>query len=203
MRASAIALLAIAGVLQLSTGCKKETLDKAVFKKAIDSYYSARKDCVWSATVKFPAQADTSNDEQTKGFDALTDAGLLTRHAAEKSRFLIGSKQVNNYDLSDQGRTAWTPDETQPGYGNFCIGHFEVTTVDDFTPNDVNDPTQYTVHYHHALTGVPPWAATPEMKTAFPKIAADMSGQRTATASVSKSSNGWEVVNVHASAPGF
>jgi len=77
---------------------------------------------LWGTAIKFPVQADTSNDEQTKGFDALTDAGLLTRTPGEKSRFLIGSKQVNNYDLSDKGRSDWTPDQTQPGYGNFCFG---------------------------------------------------------------------------------
>ncbi len=57
---------------------------------------------------------DTNNDLQTKGFDALTDAGLLTRTSQEKKRFLIGSKQVNDYDVSDKGRTQWTVDQSQP-----------------------------------------------------------------------------------------
>ena len=35
---------------------------------------------------------------------------------------IIASKQVNNYDLSDAGRSTWTPDPAQPGYGNFCYG---------------------------------------------------------------------------------
>ena len=119
MRGKEMAVLAMTGFVILSVGCKKNAVDKSAFKSAINNYYSSRQDCLWSSTVKFPAQVDTSNDEQTRGLDALTDAGLLTRMAAEKKRFLIGSKQVTNYDLSDKGRSTWTPDQTQPGYGNF------------------------------------------------------------------------------------
>ena len=108
-------------------GCKKTAVNSMAFESALNSYYVGRQDCLWPAPIKFPAQADTSNDEQTKGYDALTDAGLLTRKAEEKKRFLIGSKAVNDYDLSDQGRSVWTADTTQPGYGNFCFGHPEVT----------------------------------------------------------------------------
>ena len=131
----------------VAAGCKKNEVDKSAFKSALNTYYGTRQDCLWSAPVKFPAQADTSNDEQTKSYDALTDAGLLTRRAAEKKRFLIGSKQVNNYDLSDQGRSSWTADSSQPGYGNFCYGHPEVTAIDGFTPTD-NTETRYNVTYH-------------------------------------------------------
>ena len=147
--------------------------------------------------MKFPAQADTSNDEETKSFDALTDAGLLTRAAAEKKRFLIGSKQVNNYDLSDKGRGSWTADETQPGYGNFCFGHSEVTSIDSYTPSDNAEASQYNVTFHHAVTGVPDWANSTEMKTAFPKLQADTSGQAVSTATLVKSEKGWLVQGVH------
>jgi hypothetical protein len=197
MQTKRIMGLAMCGAMLIAAGCRKtNTVDKSAFKSAINDYYSARPECVWSDSVKFPAQADTLNDDQTKGFDALTDAGLLTRASAEKKRFLIGSKQVNNYDLSDKGRSTWTADQTQPGYGNFCIGHREVTTVDNFTPADNPDATQYTVIYHYDVAGVPDWAKSTEMQTAFPKIAADTSAQRAATANVVKSTNGWQVGSV-------
>ena len=147
MRTTRIFLLVMAWVLVFAVGCKKNAVDKMAFKSALNSYYSGRQNCLWAAPVKFPAQADTSNDEQTKGYDALTDAGLLTRKAEEKKRFLIGSKQVNDYDLSDKGRSSWTPDTTQPGYGNFCYGHPEVTSIDGFTPAD-DTGTRYSVTYH-------------------------------------------------------
>jgi hypothetical protein len=185
-------LIALAGVI---AGCHTNAVDKEAFKSAINSYYSGRQDCVWSTPVKFPAQADTSNDEQTKGYDALTDAGLLTRKTAEKSRFLIGSKQVNDYDLSDKGRSAWAADQSQPGYGNFCFGHLEVSSIDNYTPADP-DAVRYSVSYHVGLGSVPDWANSQEMKTAFPKIVSDNSSQSMATANLVKSENGWQVENV-------
>ena len=96
MRVRSTRFAALGGAILLVAGCHTNTVDKEAFKSAINDYYSGKQECVWSAPVKLPAQADTSNDEQTKGFDALTDAGLLTRKTAEKGRFLIGSKQVND-----------------------------------------------------------------------------------------------------------
>jgi hypothetical protein len=182
-------------VLLVTAGCKQNTVDKGAFKSTLNDYYRVKQECLWSSSIKFPAQADTSNDEQTKGFDALTDAGILTRTSAEKKRFLIGSKQVNDYDLSDKGRSTWTPDSAQPGYGNFCFGHPEVTSIDSFTLPDTS-ATQYTVSYHYAVNAVPDWANSAEMKTAFPRLAADTSGQQTGTATLIKSDNGWQVSNV-------
>ena len=83
-------VFALTAMVMLGAGCKKNTVDKGAFKSALNNYLSSKQECVWSAPVKFPAQADASNDEQTKGFDALTDAGLLTRKAVEKKRFLVG-----------------------------------------------------------------------------------------------------------------
>lgn len=200
MRTKQVLGLTVCGAVLMVGGCRKTNIiDKEAFKSAINDYYNTRQECVWPDAVKFPVQADTSNDQQTKGFDALTDAGLLVRSSAEKKRFLIGSKQVNNYDLSDKGRSTWTPDQTQPGYGNFCFGHRTVTTVDSYTPADNPDATQYTVAYHDDVAGVPGWANSTEMKTAFPKVAADTSGQQTATATLVKSTNGWQVSSVQPS----
>lgn len=196
MRMNKIVIVGIAGVMAFGVGCRKNAVDKGAFKTAINDYYSAHPVCVWSTPQKFPAQADTSNEDQTKGFDALTDAGMLTRTAAEKKRFLVGSKQVNDYDLSDKGRSTWTADQTQPGYGNFCYGHREVTSIDSYSPSDNNDATQYSVAYHDGVSHPADWANTAEMKAAFPKIATATSGQETATATLVKSSNGWQVSNL-------
>jgi len=190
-----IVVLATAGIVALGVGCHSNAVDPGAFKSALNSYYSAAPVCVWSSPVKFPAQADASNEEQTKGFDALTDAGMLTRTPAEKKRFLIGSKQVNDYDLSDKGRSTWTADQTQPGYGNFCFGHAQVISVDSYSPADP-DAVQYTVNYRYGLTNLPEWANTTEMKTAYPKIVRESSGAEAGTATLIKSSNGWQVSNV-------
>lgn len=198
MRTSRIAVWLAAGVVAAGIGCKKNAVDTGAFKSAIDNYLSSQKECLWSAPIKFPAQAATSDDEQTKGFDALTDAGLLTRKAVEKKRFLIGSKQENDYDLSDQGRSQWTADASQPGYGNFCYGHAEVKAIDGYTPA-TDDATQYAVNYHYGISSLPGWANSAEMQTAFPKLNA-VSTPQPGTATLVKSNNGWLVQNAQPAA---
>jgi hypothetical protein len=193
MRERIALALVFAGLFACATGCKKQ-VDQAEFKSAINKSFAGRHECVWPEPIKLPAQADTSKDEKTRDYEALTDAGLLIRGSAEKKRFLVGSKQISNYDLSDKGRPAWTPDPNEPGYGNFCFGHFNVTAIDKATPNDPSNPTQYTVNYHYEVEGIPAWASTPESMRAFPKIAADTSIQ-SATATLVKGTNGgWAVV---------
>ncbi|KAA6456064.1 hypothetical protein DYQ86_26370 [Acidobacteria bacterium AB60] len=174
------------------SGCKKKNeVDPGAFKAALNNYLGAKRTCLWDAPIKFPVQADTKDDEQTKQFDALTDAGMLNRKPEEKKRFLVGSKQVNDYDLSDQGRSQWTADAGQPGYGNFCYGHAEVTSIDGYTPAS-DDATQYTVSYHYATNNLPGWANSAEMKTAFPRLN-DVSAPQQGTANLVKSSDGWVV----------
>jgi hypothetical protein len=202
MRIGKLAVLMMVGVIGFGAGCRTNQVDKGAFKAALDSYYSGKPDCLWSTPIKFPAQADASNEDQTKGFDALTDAGMLTRTPVEKKRFLIGSKQANDYDLSDKGRSTWTADPNQPGYGNFCFGHFQVNSVDGYTPIANSNGTQYSVAYHYSVTGMPDWANSAEIKTAFPKIASDASGQETATATLVKSGDGWQVQSVQPVTPG-
>ena len=81
-----VALCGMLGTIVLAAGCHSKVVDKAEFKSALNNYYSSRQVCLWPEPAKFPAQADTNNEDQTKGFDALTDAGLLTRTPAEKKR---------------------------------------------------------------------------------------------------------------------
>lgn len=200
MRATRLLLLVIAWVLVFSAGCQKNAVDEMAFRSALNSYYAGQQQCLWTAPVKFPTQADTSKDEDTKTYDALTDAGLLTRKPEEKKRFLIGSKPVNDYDIADQGRSFWTPDPSQPGYGNFCYGHPEVSAIDSSTPA-TGDGTRYNVTYHYSVAHPPAWANSAEIKTAYPKLAAETSGQQIATATLAKSENGWQVQNVQAAPP--
>ena len=202
MRSQRVVGVAICVVMLAAGGCRKtNSVDKSAFKSALDDYYQARQECVWESPVKFPAQADTSKENQTKGFDALTDAGLLARTSAEKKRFLVGSKQVNDYDVSDKGRSTWTADQTQPGYGNFCYGHRSVTSIDSYTPS-TQDANSYSVTYHSKVADVPDWAKSTEMQTAFPKIAEDTSGNQTAMANLTKTTNGWQVGSVQSTGGG-
>lgn len=184
----------LCAVMLLAIGCSKKDTTKNDLKTAIDSYYKVHPVCLWPAPKKFPVQAATADESKTQGFDALTDAGLLTRSTAEKERFLIGSKQVNNYDVSEKGRSVWEQDATQPGYGNFCYGHPQVSTIDNFSTS-VNASGVKTAHvtYHVTINDAPDWAKSAEMKTAFPDVSEALAGTEPAQASLVFSGGHWHV----------
>ncbi len=187
--------LALLGGLVVLAGCEnKKAATKDNFSKAIGNYYNAHPECVWSSPVKFPVEADPGKANESTGYDALTDAGLLTRTTAQKKQFIFGSKQVNDYDLSSKGRSIWTPDQSQPGYGNFCFGHRAVTTVDNFTSSkDSNGAEVANVDYHYTVSGIADWAQSTEMKTAFPTIQADIAGGKVDKATLIATDDGWQV----------
>jgi hypothetical protein len=194
--------LALCGVaILLAIGCNKKADNTSNFTNAIDSYYSAHPACLWPDPVKFPVQADTSDASKTSGYDALVDQGLLVRTTAEKKRLIISSKQVNNYDLSDNGRSAWTADVNQPGFGNFCYGHRKVSSIDSSTPTTSAAGATTQVTYHYTLPDAPSWASAAETQTAYPQLHADLAGPQTGHATLTNTNNGWQV-SAHTSTSG-
>jgi hypothetical protein len=184
--------------LLLATGCNKKAGNTLNYTNAINAYYSAHPVCLWSEPVKFPVQADTSDASKTSRYDALVDQGLLARTTAEKKIMIIASKQVSNYDLSDRGRSAWTADVQEPGYGNFCYGHRKVSSIDDATPTTSETGANTQVNYHYTIYDVPSWATAPETQNAYPQIRAGLEGPQSGQATLTNTSNGWQV----SSAPG-
>lgn len=183
--------LAIALVFMV--GCKKTADNSSNYKTAINNYLAANPACVWPDAKKFPAQVTTSDTDKTSGYDALFDQGLLTRTTGEKKVMIIASKQVTNYDLSDKGRSAWTADTTQPGFGNFCYGHRTVQSIDSSTPNNGQPGATTQVTYHWSFTGAPDWAKAAETQNAFPQVRANLAGGGTGTATLVDTNNGWQV----------
>jgi hypothetical protein len=192
---TAISSSMLCASLLIASGCNNKPANtNASYQTAINDYYKAHPACIWPQPKKFPVQEATSDDAKTQGYDALTDAGLLTRTTGEKKVMIVASKQVNNYDISDKGRSAWTADPTQPGYGNFCYGHRDVTSIDNVTPgadNSGNKTAQVT--YHYKIGDAAPWASTPEMKTAFPDLAAALSGPQSDNAQLVMTGDHWQL----------
>jgi hypothetical protein len=186
----------LCGAVILNAGCNKTDNSKANYESAINNYYKAHPACLWPEAQKFPLQAATSDESKTEGYDALTDAGLLTRSTAEKKVFIVASKQVNNYDVSDKGRAVWTQDPSQPGYGNFCYGHRVVTSIDSFAATNAPSPGQNAVlvNYHYKMADLAPWANSQEMQTAFPSLNTATSGPQPAQATLALSGDSWQVV---------
>jgi hypothetical protein len=185
------ATLCFAASLLLVAGCKKTADNTSNYKSTLDNYYSANNSCLWSTSQKFPTQVGASDDSKNAPFAALVDQGLLARTTSEK-KIIIISKQEVNYDLTDKGRSAWTADTTQPGYGNFCYGHRTVTSIDSSTPNNGEPGATTVVTYHYGFTGAPDWAKAPETQNAFPHLQADLAGG-TASATLVDTNNGWQV----------
>jgi hypothetical protein len=190
-------LVAIGGIVLITGGCSKTDDSKRNYETALDDYYKAHPLCLWSEPKKFPVQAATSDESKTQGYDALTDAGLLTRSTAEKKVFIIGSKQVNNYDISpDKGRQSWTVDPSQPGYGNFCYGHGVVTSVDNasLSTNSAGLKTAQ-VNYHYKIEDAPAWADSQEIKTAFPSVGSVSAGSQASVGTLVMNGTNWQVTH--------
>jgi len=197
-RIKTAALLCAVAMVGLA-GCKKTADNTLNYKSALNTYYAAHPVCLWSETKKFPLQSDTSDTAKTTPYDALVDQGLLVRTTAQKKEMIILSKQVTNYDLSDQGRSAWTADVNQPGFGNFCYGHFSASTIDSATPTSDQPGATTQVAYHYGLSGAPGWATAPETQTAYPAIRANLTPSITGSATLSNTSNGWVVTSASGS----
>lgn len=189
----AVALILI-GLFAGSAGCRQK-VDRAAFISAINKSFAGRHECIWPEAIKLPAEVDPTKDARVAGFDALADAGLLIRELVVKKPMPVGSEPKKKYNLSDKGHALWTPEPNQPGYGNFCFGHFNVTAIDKATPNDSSNPTQYTVTYSYEVEDIPGWMRTPESMRAFRKIAADTSIQSATATLVKGAGGGWEVIS--------
>ncbi|KAA6462141.1 hypothetical protein DYQ86_11030 [Acidobacteria bacterium AB60] len=172
-------------------GCGK-AVDKGPLLAALNKAYDGRHVCVWPDATKLPATIDPTKDDKIRGYEALTDAGLLTRVYQEKKE-ASGFIKVNKYDLTDKGHAAWVADPKQEGWGNFCFGHFNVTAIDKATPDDSSNPTRYTVNYSYEVEGIPGWARTPESMRAFRGVAADTSIQSATATLVKDEAGGWRV----------
>jgi hypothetical protein len=176
-------------------GCNRKIDNTMNFTNAINSYYSAHPACLWSDPMKFPVQANTSDTSKTSGYDALVDQGLLVRTTAEKRVMIVASKQVNNYDLSDKGRSGWTADANQPGFGNFCYGHRKVSSIDSSTPTTSAVGATTQVAYHYTFVDVASWANAAETQTAYPQLHSELAGPVTANATLTNTSNGWQLTS--------
>jgi hypothetical protein len=175
-----------------TTGCNNGTNNDLNYRTAINDHFKAFPSCIWSQSKKFPVQAATSDDAKTEGYDALTQEGLLTRTTAEK-KIIIISKQVNNYDLSDKGRSSWTADSSQPGYGNFCYGNREVTSIENSTLGTNGQGAKTVdVAYQYKIANVPTWATSQEMATAYPSMAAALGANPSDRATLVMTGDHWE-----------
>ncbi|MFZ0304155.1 MAG: hypothetical protein WAL75_15800 [Terracidiphilus sp.] len=186
MRVNAIAAFTLAAAV-VAAGCHSGTLDPSEFRYALDDYYRTQPHCLWSSPVNFPTEADSGNPVQARQLKVLTDAGVLERRTGAR-----GGATVTEYSLSALGKTQWSADAKEPGWGNFCFARAQITSIDS-----INPPTPasvaYTIAYHYGAD-VPGWVKSSAVQAAFPNIAAEASGAATAT--LARVGTEWQVQNV-------
>jgi hypothetical protein len=190
----------IAGLIAVATltaACNKKAATQPNYADTINAYYQAHPACLFASAKQFPVQS-APGDAKTEGYDALVDAGLLTRATSEK-KIIIISKRENNYDISANGRGAWTADPNQPGFGNFCYGHRSVSSIDSASPNNGEPGATAMVNYHYTITGLPSWASSQETQTAFPQVVAG-STPTAGSATLTDTTSGWQVTSVSGTA---
>lgn len=190
---SSVTAAALVLALSIGAGCNKHVDNTTQYIDAINTYHAAHPVCLWKTSIKFPVQVATSDATKTPGYDALVDQGLLARTTAEKTVMIVASKQVNNYDLSDKGRTAWVADPDQPGFGNFCYGHRKVSSIDSATPTNNERGSTTEVNYHYTIADTPAWATAQETQTAYPEIRQHLNGTHTAAAVLIETNEGWKM----------
>jgi hypothetical protein len=181
----------------LLAGCKppappsSESVDYA---SGLNRYYQGRPMCLWPDSVRFPVSGVSHDEIDERGFDALTDAGLLVRTAASRGA-PAGSA---TFDLSPEGRSALNPDVLNPGAGNFCYGRRKVVSVDSARKHS---PTTEVVDFRYAIEQPTAWAREDTIQTAFPQVVSELASPHQAEVTLLNTTDGWEVYGTPTAIP--
>lgn len=202
-------VLAPAAAALLLAGCGSSTsASKANFAKAINT--ALANGCItvnpqqggtMTATNAFPlsaafaqpslmmsaAYAKAMNQRMFAPLHALVKAGILTEKDAQV-RFENKMAPGRVYSLTSIGKQAR---QSQTGT-LLCAGHYKVVEVVDYTvPSSGLGETISEVTYTYSPTGVPAWATSEAVKTAFPYFTKRLAPNQKGRATVVLKNNGW------------
>jgi hypothetical protein len=172
---------AAAGLAVFMAGCSSDLKPtNAAIEKGLNDYFETHAECLFPAGRRFPYEVSPGTNEKAdkKLMDAMKGAGLLT----ELDDF---ETHVARYSLTVVGQRA-AP--------RFCYGYKQVSSVDGFTaPVKQGNELNTTASFHTTMRDVPVWVKTDEMKAAFPKMAADISGPQPGQMVLATAGAGWQV----------
>ena len=172
------ALILLPLTLLLAACNTKTKPTDANYLATVNAYFPDHPDCLLDGTVTFPYE--TSNPETTRQMDALVTAQIaaVSREPAIK---------VSRYTLTPTGTRAGT---------HLCYGHREATAIVSSTPPALaNGFTETDIVYRYKIEDLPIWAKTPEVLAAYPKMAAEASGNAIAKITLALTGVGWSVPN--------
>jgi len=172
-------VIAVVGIAVLLAGCNSKTKPTPEnYLATINAYLPDHADCLLDGSIRFPYE--TTDPAETKRFDTLVKAQVLdvTREPAI---------HISRYTLTPTGIKARS---------NLCFGYRNATEIVSSTPPALaNTFTETQVVYRYVLLDEPMWAKTPEVMAAFPKLAAEASGNATDTITLALTRVGWSVPN--------
>jgi hypothetical protein len=182
--AAVAACLAMAGLLSGCNSTAKEVA-KSDYKAALNQYYQGWPRCVWPDAVAAPIQSD---DPEVKAqLVGLAQAGLLKPEPVARGK---RKDALLTYDLTDEGRAAWTKDVFWPGAGNFCYGRPQILSVDK---SRQESPSTEIVDYHYAIPDPPAWATNAAVQQAIPAVQEELAGTHAAEALLVDTTDGYRV----------
>ena len=172
------ASICLAGVALMTACNTKINPTPENYIATLNAYFPEHPDCLLDGTVKFPYES--SDPAMLKQMGALVTAQILEEHKEP-------AIHVSRYTLTPTGMKAGT---------HLCFGHRAVTSIESSTPPALSNGFQQTqVVYHYKIMDMPIWAKTPELLTAYPKMAHEASGTATDKATLALSGVGWTVPN--------
>ncbi|MEG9434513.1 hypothetical protein [Terriglobus sp. ADX1] len=194
MRLGTRSIVTVAALATVAVvGCNAPKDQTGNLKTAINHYYDQWPECLWKQPIQLPQQHAQDDTDKVRPFDALVDQGLLSRTPVEKTKLLVIKQAANSYDLTDKGRSNWTPDANNPGYGNFCYAHRRVKDILSNTPSGTQPGATTTVSYTYTLGDVKDWARATETQNAFPNLATALAATNQATTTLVLTNDGWKV----------
>jgi hypothetical protein len=180
MWSAVVGLICVATIAGCSgTPSPKERVDYSV---SLNRYYEGRPMCLWPDAVKFPIEKATPQEVHKLGLNALVGSGLLVRTNGGRS-----------FDLSPEGRSAFSPDVFNKGAGNFCYGRRKVVSIDS---TNHNSRSTELVSYEYSVADAAAWAKEDAVQRAFPQIVSELAGVHRAQATLLDTTEGFEVAGI-------
>jgi len=130
---------------------------------------------------------------------ALAAAGLASGEDVELPGTLAGSKvKVRRYTMADAAKPYLRSAAGQPP--RLCWGRKSLDKVVRWAdPAKAGDHEESSVIYTYRLSGVAPWARTPQVKEAFPVLGRTVDGERTQQEKlyVRSTPQGWQALGLN------
>ncbi|MCP1605858.1 hypothetical protein [Pseudomonas citronellolis] len=168
------------------------------FENAIQAYLDTQKGlCVEVPTRKLPFTLENSDkpNRQNKQADALVEAGLLVKHAADvKPKSWSKVKSASEYQVTDLGKKYLVTGESTGFFAEagFCTGKYTIVGIDNFTePSDILGAKMSQVNFRYKVKEPADWANSESLQSAYGEFAKKIKNDTPDKAVLVLTNEGW------------